>query len=99
MTKDDAYRLALKCARERLEELEELPCHIDQMTEREHQIAVIACEAKGSLSLIKRILEDGLCIENAMLLCEHGVIFGDWCPECNADYKAAAADPANEVNP
>jgi hypothetical protein len=27
--------------------------------------------------------------------CEHGVPDGDYCDECNAAYKAAAADPDN----
>ena len=22
-------------------------------------------------------------------VCEHGIVSGDWCPECNAEYKRA----------
>lgn len=25
-------------------------------------------------------------------ICEHGVVCGDWCPECNKAYKAAILD-------
>ena len=25
-------------------------------------------------------------------LCEHGVIVGDWCPACNAEYRQARLD-------
>jgi hypothetical protein len=32
-------------------------------------------------------------------LCEHGVVTGDWCPACNAEYKAARIDPENELEP
>jgi hypothetical protein len=29
-------------------------------------------------------------------VCEHGIIEGDWCEECNREYKAAASSPDNE---
>lgn len=29
-------------------------------------------------------------------ICEHGEREGDWCEECNRDYKMARIDPENE---
>lgn len=30
-------------------------------------------------------------------ICEHGINDGDWCEDCNAQYKAAAALPENGI--
>ena len=33
---------------------------------------------------------------SAIEYCEHGIVLGEWCPDCNADYKQAAIDNAED---
>lgn len=63
------------------------PTHISGVTDAEFL-------EKACYGLETRITEDieilqGIAMGN---LCEHGAIDGDYCPQCNQDYKLAAIE-------
>jgi hypothetical protein len=47
------------------------------------------------ITLRERIADELLCRD----VCEHGIQTGDWCPQCNTDYKAARTNPENGFEP
>lgn len=58
MTKDEAYAMALLCATKRLRDAPQFLVRMDAMTEREREIAHVACHLAGSLMFIQRTLDD-----------------------------------------
>lgn len=65
-------------------------CYCD-MYERHVETMVLCADCAGLVSkeFDKHLREMGVC--------EHGIREGDWCPDCNREYKMARIDPENNT--
>lgn len=62
------------------------------------QVIATAKRAAGRYSdlSIMDALTDYFSAQNVPAYCEHGVLEGDWCDDCNQDYKRARKENGDE---